>query len=490
MSAPDNTPAPDKAKSKSQPANAPKQATPGPTGAAPAKSAPKTPPPAKPAVKKPAAPPPPDKAFSARWQVFWGLLAVAILVGGLGYWAATANIAGAIVAPGQIVVEQNRQVVQHPDGGVVSQVLIKEGDSVTQGDVLIRLDPSELETQRKVVEGTLFEIMARRGRLEAERDGREQITFDPMLSELAAERADVRDLMQGQVRLFESRRDTLATQTEQLQKRISQIRNQLDGLDAQETALSKQLEILREELDSQQALLDKGLTQATKVLALRREEASTLGRLGNLAALRAESEGKITEIRIQILQLASQRREQAITELRDLGYKELEQREQLRALDQKLERMDIRAPVSGVVHALKVFGERAVIRPADPLLYLIPQDRPLVISAQIRPINVDEVFVGQEVAVRFSAFDTRTTPELFGRVTSVSPDTFTDDVTGRQFYRVEIRLKEGELEKLPEGATLLPGMPAESYIRTADRTPLQYLMKPLVVYFNRAFRED
>lgn len=428
--------------------------------------------------------------YSARHHVLLGLLTLAILIGGFGVWSVTANISGAIIAPGAIEVEQNRQVVQHPDGGVVASIAVREGQEVQAGNILIRLDSTQLRSDRKVTEGRLFEVLARRARLEAERDGRDDVTFGAQLSKLLPSRADVRALTEGQARLFTSRRDTMAAEIAKLEKRIGQIGNQIDGLGAQETAMQAQLDLLRTELGSQQILLEKRLTQAAKVLGLQREEASLLGRLGSLTAARAEHEGQITEIEIEILRLATLRREQAISELRDLGFSELELSEKLNGLDQRLERLDIRAPVSGIVHAMSVFAERAVIRPADPVLYIVPQDRLLLISAQLEPIHVDEVFVGQEVVVRFAAFDARTTPELAGHVVTISADTFVEERSQRRYYRVGIHLAEGALEKLPEGLTLIPGMPADAFIRTSDRTMLAYLVKPLADYFNKAFREN
>ena len=428
--------------------------------------------------------------FSARRHVLFGLLTIAILVGGFGLWSVTANISGAIVAPGAIEVDQNRQVVQHPDGGVVALISVHEGDTVSAGDIVVRLDPSRLEGERVVAEGSLFEVLARRGRLEAERDGLAQIAFNPRLSEPAKTRPEVQALMDGQTRLFRSRANTLASEISQLEKRVGQIGNQIDGLDAQNTAQATQLTLLQQELTSQQTLLAKGLTQASKVLALQREEASVLGQQGNLAALSAEYSGRITEVEIEILRLSSSRREEAITQLRDLGFNELELSEQLRALEQRLDRLDIRAPVSGIVHGLTVFTERAVIRPAEPVLYIVPQDRPLLIISRVDPIHVDEVFVGQKVVVRFAAFESRTTPELFGHLVTISPDAFTDEATGARYYRAGIQLDEGETAKLPEGQSLIPGMPADAFIRTSDRTPLAYLIKPLADYFNKAFREN
>ncbi|MCI2399478.1 HlyD family type I secretion periplasmic adaptor subunit [Aliiroseovarius subalbicans] len=429
------------------------------------------------------------KAWSARGPVILGLLALFILVGGFGTWSVTANISGAVVTQGAIEVEQNRQVVQHPDGGVVSAIQVREGDVVQAGDILLRLDASALKSDRTIVEGQLHEVMARRGRLEAERDKLSKITFDPTLLELADQKPSVKAQMEGQQRLFTSRTETLAAEVSQLNKRTGQIRSQIDGLVAQETALNQQLDLVRTELANQKTLLDKALTQASRVLDLQRNEAGILGQLGEIIASKAESEGRITEIEIQILTLGSQRQEEAITELRDLQFRELELSEQRRALNERLERLDLRAPVSGIVLGLTIFAERAVVRPADPVLYLVPQDRPLVIAAQVEPIHVDQVFVGQEVTLSFPAFDSRTTPQLKGRVVKLSADAFTDEASGRSFYRAEIHLGDGELDQLPEGLTLIPGMPVDSFLRTDDRSPLAYLVKPLADYFNKAFRE-
>ncbi len=427
--------------------------------------------------------------LSARRHIIGGMLTLVLLIGGFGLWATTANIAGAIIAPGTIVVQQNQQVVQHPDGGVVASIEAKEGDRVEAGQILIRLDPVQIVSKRNVIEGSLFEVLARRARLEAERDNAETVTFDPMLTALIAKRANVRALTDGQTRLFLSRRDTVATETAQLGKRIGQIESQIAGLDAQSQALRTQLDLLRQELAGQQTLLDKGLTQATKVLSLQREEARLQGQLGNLTAIRAEQEGRITETEIEILRLSNQRREDAISALRDLGFKQLELTEQLAQLSERLDRLDIRAPMAGLVYDMRVFARNAVIRPADPVMYIIPQDQPLQIAAQVDPIHIDEVFTGQTVVVRFAGLDSRTTPEIFGRILAVSADSFTDQATGARYYRAEIALLDGELAKLPDGVTLIPGMPADAFIRTGDRTPLVYLIKPLTDYFTKAFRE-
>ncbi|WP_095587323.1 HlyD family type I secretion periplasmic adaptor subunit [Actibacterium ureilyticum] len=432
---------------------------------------------------------PGNYAWSARGPMVIGMTALVLLIGGFGTWSVLANISGAIIASGQVEVDQNRQVVQHPDGGVVEKIMIDEGDTVAAGDVLIDLDAKLLRSELAIVEGQLFEIMARRGRLQAERDDATEIAFDPALIDLARTRPEVIDLMEGQSRLFEARQISLEKETDQLDKRRGQITDQVVGIAAQQKALESQLSLIQQELASQQELLEKGLAQAPRVLALQREEAGLLGRVGELAASVAQAEGRITETDIEILKLGTSRREEAITQLRDLQYRELELAERRQSLQEQLDRLEIRAPVSGIVYDLTVFTPRSVIRAAEPVLYIVPQDRPLVIAARIEPIHIDQVLAGQEVILRFSAFDSRTTPELNGTVVKVSADSFTDERTQATYYRAEIELNPGELEKLKD-LKIIPGMPVETYMRTNDRTPMGYLVKPLADYFNKAFRES
>ncbi|MFW2589221.1 HlyD family type I secretion periplasmic adaptor subunit [Sagittula sp. SSi028] len=429
-------------------------------------------------------------SFPTRMPMIIGLLALLLLVGGFGTWGAMTNISGAIVASGQIEVDQNRQVVQHPDGGVVADILVEEGASVAQGDVLIRLDPTLLLSELAIVEGQLFELTARRARLSAERDGKDRVEFPADLLTRAETDPEVAELVDGQRNLFTARAESLAAEVEQLRKRIQQTGDQVGGVAAQQAALESQLALIGQELAGKQALRANGLVREPEILALQREEARLSGTVGELVAQKAQAEGRITETEIQILSLTNRRREEAITTLRDLQFREREMAEQARALRERLSRMVITAPVSGIVYGMTVFAERSVIRPADPVLYLVPQDRPLVIAARVEPIHIDQLFVDQEVSLRFSSLDQRQTPELFGQVRQVSADAFQDEASRVSYYRAEIILNDGESERLPKGAVLIPGMPVEAFIRTEDRTPLAYLVKPFMDYFARAFRES
>lgn len=430
-----------------------------------------------------------DTRWSVRTPVIAGILSIVVLVGGFIAWAVMSQISGAVVASGQVEVEQQRQIVQHPDGGVVETIAVKDGSDVKAGDLLLALDGTLLRTEHTIVEGQYFEVLARRGRLEAERGDGDSVTFPEELIEAAEKDQALADLVEGQASLFRTRLDTLRQSLDQLSKQSEQITSEIAGIDAQIDALATQRDLIGKELTDQQSLLDRGLAQASRVLGLQREAARMDGELGSLQANRASALIRQTELQIQRLQLASERREQAETELRDLGYRELELAERRRSLVEQISRLEIRAPVSGLVYNMQVTTPRSVIRPADPLLYLIPQDRPLVIGARVQTINIDEVMVGQPVVLRFAAFSSRTTPEIDGRLDRVSADALLDESTRTPYYRAEVSIPPEEIEKLGDLA-LVPGMPVEVYIQTGDRTPMAYLLKPLADYFNRAFRES
>ncbi|GLK63053.1 HlyD family type I secretion periplasmic adaptor subunit [Paracoccus kondratievae] len=372
---------------------------------------------------------------------------------------------------------------------MVTEILIHDGENVTAGQPLIRLDGTLLDTELAIVEGQYFEILARRGRLEAERADRENIEFPQELIETAAKHPQLKTMMEGQTSLFRARLDTLRQSIGQLAKQAEQVQSQIGGVDAQMEALKQQRSFIEQELRDQRSLLEKGLAQAPRVLALEREAARLDGMLGETTAARARAVTQLAEIDLSRLEKSASRREEAETELRELGYRELELAERRRSLIERISRLEIRAPVSGVVQELQVTTPRSVIRPADPILFIIPQDRPLVVAARIATINIDEVHPGQKVVLRFSSFSSRTTPEIDGTLSRVSPDTLVDQATHIPYYRAEVTIPASEVEKLGELA-LIPGMPVEVYVQTGERSPLAYLIKPLSDYFTRAFREN
>jgi HlyD family secretion protein len=427
--------------------------------------------------------------FSVRCPAALGFVSLLVLVLGFGLWATLTSISGAIVAQGLIEVERDRQIVQHPDGGVVKEILVIEGARVAAGDPLIRLDGTALHSELTIVEGQLSELSARAARLTAERDAAPHPAFAEDLLTLAMANPEVAAQVDGQSRLFAARRATLTEQRELLLQQIDQIRAQADGIAAQSVAISTQLQLIDSELVAQQSLLDKGLAQAGTVLALKREQARLYGQLGELAASLAQTEGRMTEVEIQISGLVTLRREEATTELREVGPAMLELAERRRALRERIDRLEIRAPVAGIVLGLQVTTPRAVLRAADPVLFLVPQDRPFVIAARIAPLHIDELVIGQRAELVFSAFSSREVPHLEGQVTLVSADALADPQTGAAYYRAEIELSDGEVGRL-QSRTLLPGMPVEVFLQTGKRTPLAYLIKPFTDYFVRAFRES
>ena len=432
-------------------------------------------------------------AAKNRWgtgrYVALGMLALIGLLGGVTYWSATTQIAGAIVTSGQVEVQSNRQIVQHPQGGVVGEILIADGDNVDAGQVLLRFDDVLTRSELAVTEGQLFELLGQKNRLLAERDGADEITFDTELVAAASSSTKVAELMEGQQSLFEARKNSLREELSQWDERIRQVEIQTEGAQAQLRSVQEQASLLALELADQESLLESGLTQASKVSALRRETASMEGSIGSLNSEIANNRAKIAEIAIERLRLSANQREEAIGALRELQPREIELRQNRVSLQEVMNRLSLRAPRAGVVYGLAVHTTRAVVQPAEPILFIIPQDEPLIIRTKIPTQHIDQVRVGQPAALRFSTFDQRTTPEVLGTVANISPDIFTDERTGENFYSAELRPNEGEIEKLA-GLDILPGMPVEAFIKTDERTPLQYLIKPLADYFNRAFREN
>ncbi len=428
------------------------------------------------------------KKWSARVPILIGVLALIALIGGIGVWGSMTRIAGAIVASGTIQVESLRQVVQHPDGGVVGEILARDGQRVVAGDIVLRFDDNFLKSQESVLDGQLSEYAGRRARLRAERDDSEVLKFDLIFEERAKSDPKLREILVTQTSLFKARLETYERTLAQLAERKSQIELQITGREQQVKSLDRQIELIAKERVDQEGLLAKGLAQASRVLSLQREEANLQGERGEILAGIASNGAQIIETELEALRMGSERREQAETDLQDIETNEIELLERLLVAKETLKRLDVRAPVAGIVYGMQVHALRSVVRPADPILYIIPQDQPLVVQARIETIHVDQVSVGQPASLRFSTFDLRTTPEIFGTVSKVSADVFTDEVTGEQFYTAELVPNIGEIERLGQ-VELLPGMPVETFIKTGDRTPLNYLVKPFADYFNRAFRE-
>lgn len=432
---------------------------------------------------------PPCAPISARLPIIVGLIAMVLLLGGFGFWAVTARISGAVIVPGQINLEQNHQVVQHLDGGVVAEIRVHDGSLVSRGDLLMRLDGAQLHSDLTLVEKQYDELLARIGRLEAERADQPRIVFAPALVAAAASDPEVAQQVEGQQTLFEARRLSLRISLDQLDEQARQLEAQIKGIEAQIASFRQQKALIGQELTAQKGLLDQGLAQASRVLALEREAVSLVGRIGALAAQRASAESRRAEIRINRLRLKSDRQETAETDLRDISFRVLELAERRQALRERIARLGLRAPVSGTVHAMAVTTPNAVIRPGDTVMYIIPRDRPLIVSARLPTIHIDEIHPDQPATLHFSAFATRTTPELTGRLNLISADVLQDDPATAPYYRLEIALDAEQLGKLGD-RHLVPGMPVEVFLRTAAHRPITYLLKPFADYFTHAMRES
>ena len=431
----------------------------------------------------------PEQSWSVRGPLMIGALGMALLFGGFGGWAVTSELSGAVVASGRIEVARNRQAIQHPEGGVVAAIHVEEGARVAAGDVILRLEPGQLARDRAVAAARLFELRVRRARLEAERDGTESVRFPAALVQAAAEDIEFADLLRGQDTLFSARRDTLTREIAQLRGRIDQIAAQIAALAAQEAALAEQLALVTADLARQEGLLARGLIQSDPVLRLQRDGAQLRGSLGEVEALKAEAGERVIETELAILQLGTTRREAAIAELREIRVAEEELRQRLADFDRRMDALDLRAPVTGRIMGLQVFGPQSVLGAGDPIAFLVPEGRPLIITAEVPAIHVDQVFVGQAATLLFPALDLRNIPDLTGQVTQLSADAFVDERTGAAHYRAEIMLDDGEMARLAP-RVLLPGMPVEAYIRTTARSPLTYLLEPIRIYFTRALRES
>lgn len=423
--------------------------------------------------------------FSIAGQIVFATVAMVGLVFGLGGWAATANLAGAVIAPGTFVVERNVKKVQHSYGGIVSQITVKNGDRVQDGQIVMRLDATQLRAELGVIRSQSTELIARNSRLIAERDGATHVT---MPAGFVEQGADAKAAADGELRLFEENRRTKDSQKEQLRLRIEQSKEEITGLTAQRDAKKSELEIIQRELKDIRNLLSKQLTTAARANSMEREEKRLGGELGGLIAQIARAKGQISEINVQILAVDENVRAAAQRDLRATEAKLSELSEREIAAKDKLNRVDIRAPRNGVVHELAFHTIGGIVTPAEQIMLIVPEEDNLAIQARIAPNDIDQVGVGRIAKLRLSAFNQQTTPELYGHVVQVSADVAVDPKTGQSHYVMRVEMDE-KSSKLVGTLKLVPGMPVEVFVSTGDRTVLSYLTKPLQDQMNRAFRE-
>jgi len=429
-----------------------------------------------------------DPDRSLRRHTVLGLTVLLVLGGGMGGWAATTELSGAVVASGLVVVDSHVKKVQHPTGGVVGEIRVREGDRVDTGDLLVRLDETITRTGLAVVTKALHELAARQGRLEAERDASDTIRVKPELAERMGQ-PEIKDLIAGEQRLFELRREARAGLRAQLKQRVGQLQEQIGGLELQARAKGNEVKLIADELKGVQELYQKNLIPITRVTTLRREETRLEGERGQLIAGIAQAKGKISETELQIIQIDQDLRSEVAKELREIQAKTAELTEKRVLAEDQLKRIDIRAPQAGVVHQLTVHTVGGVIAPGDTLMLLVPQADELAIEVKVAPQDIDQLKIGQEAVLRLSAFNQRTTPEIRGKLSRIAADLTQDPKTGAAFYLARVAADEADINLL-QGLKLVPGMPVEAFIRTSERTALSYLTKPITDQMNRAFRED
>lgn len=426
---------------------------------------------------------------SLRRYIRTGIGLSAFLVVGIGGWSALAHLSGAVIAPGTVVVDTNLKKVQHPTGGIVGELLVKDGGFVREGAIVMRLDETVTRANLAVIVKSLDELDGRRARLEAERDEHPAVTFPDELLQRQHTELDIRKMVQGEQRLFTARKASRNGQKSQLRERIAQSKLEIEGLEAQRSAKVEEIALIRSELVGVEGLYAKNLVSLPRVTALQREATKLEGERGQFIAAIAQAKGKIAETELQIIQLDQDLLTEVLKELREIEGKQGEYVERKIAAEDQLKRIDIRAPQDGIVHQLAVHTVGGVITAGEVLMLVVPQSDALTIEANVSPQDIDQVSIGQEAVVRLSAFSQRTTPELFGRVTRVSADLTKDPQTQLSWYTVRIELPEGELQRLGK-LKLVPGMPAEAHIQTGERTALSYLVKPLTDQFAKAFREE
>lgn len=425
--------------------------------------------------------------ISVKRYVVFGFATLFVLVGGLGGWAATTDLSGAVIAPGTVVVASSVKKIQHPTGGIIGKIFVSNGDHVKAGEVLVRLDETVTRAQLQVITKQMDELRGRQARLRAERDGAATVAFPDDLLARASE-TDVVHIISGERTLFETRLRSREAQKSQLSERIAGLQEEVAGLTSQADAKSRELNLIGKELAGLETLEAQRLVPTSKMMSIRREGARLEGEKAQLQAAAGSSRGKIAEIELQKLGIDIEARSDIIKDLRETEGRLVELSERRTAAEDQLRRIELTSPVDGVIHQLTVHTVGGVINPAEQLMLVVPADDRLVIEAKIAPHDIDQARMHEDASIRFPAFNQRTTPTLSGRVRDISADLTRDQQTGMSYFTANIEIPESEMPKL-NGHKLMPGMPAEVQIATISRSALSYLVKPLEDAFAKSFRE-
>ena len=418
-------------------------------------------------------------------RIFAGTTLGFLLVAGVGGWAATAQLSGAVIAQGQVAVDQRIKAIQHRDGGIVSEIAVREGDDVEAGQVLLRLDDAQTRAELSIVEAQLLEQTVRRARLLAERDLLAGIEFPPTLD---LKRPETVFLVNGETRLFDGNRTNRESRKQQLELGTVQVSEEITGLEAQRSSKADEIRLVEEQRRKFETLVKQQLLERGPLYSANRDFARLEGERGEIDAAIARARSKMNEIRLQIIAIDESARTEAQRELTTVETRMSELQDRHMAISDRLSRTQIRAPLSGTVNELNVHTVGGVITPAEVLVTIVPKGAKLKVEVMLQPTAIDQVELGSSARLRLTALNQRTTPELAGVVSHVSPATARDPASGQLFYKGDVEISEGELAKMGK-SRLIPGMPVEVYVTTGERTALSYLTKPIVDQFSKAFRE-
>jgi HlyD family secretion protein len=424
---------------------------------------------------------------SIKWHLAAGVTMTALLVCGFGGWAATTELAGAVIASGQLVVDSNIKKLQHSTGGIVSELLVREGDRVTAGQVVIRLDETQTRANFEMVLKSLDELVARQAREQSEQDGDDQVSFPAdLLARLRNPK--VSSMVEGERKLFEMRKAARTGQKSQLRAQIAEIEQQIGGLKEQVNAKNKEIDLVRQELKGVRELWQKNLVQFNRVTSLEREAARLEGERGSLFASIAQNQGKVAEINLRIIQIDEDMRTEVGKDLSNIRARISELSEKRIAAEDQLTHMEVHAPQDGIVHQLSTHTIGGFVERGELIMLIVPEADDLKVEAKIQPQDIDQVHLGQSAVVRFSSFNQRTTPELNGIVSLISPDVSQDQKTGATHYLIRVAISVPEVQRLGN-VRLVPGMPVEVFVQTIPRTALSYLVRPVHDQMIRAFKE-
>ncbi len=424
---------------------------------------------------------------SIRNHIFVGGLGFLTLVGVFGGWAVGTEIVGAVIAQGSLVVETSLKKVQHPVGGVVSELAVRDGDRVKAGDVVMRIDATMTKANLAIIVKSLDQFTARKARLESERDRAGRVIFPQALLDRAGD-GEVLAMMNAEQRLYENRKAVRESKKRQLEQRVRQLRDEISGMEAERAANLREQGMVDEELIRFRSLHERGLMEKSRLSTLERQATDIDGDIGRLMAGIAGVEAKISETALQILQIDDQWSEEVGSDLREMDARIGEYVERRVAAEDQLKRVDILAPQDGVVHQLSVHTIGGVVAPGEQIMMIVPEVDKLVVEVKVAPQDIDQIYYGQLTNLRFSAFNQKTTPEITGTVERISADVTVDQRTGTSFYLVRVATSQEQIKRLGE-FSLMPGMPVEAFITTGERSVLSYFLKPLIDQANRTFRE-